>query len=327
MLGCGGIANVHAEVLSKNKEMELVAFCDIIEEKAKSYNIRYAKGSANIYAKYPKMFEKEKLDIVYICLPPFAHTNEVEIAAENNVNIFIEKPIALNLDIARKMVSVTERHSVKTQVGFMSRFGTAIEYFKDLLGAGESGQPVLMTGRYFCNSLHSWWWRDKSKSGGQIVEQIIHLYDLSRYLVGELKSIYCKMDNLLHKDVENYTSEDISASVIKFSNGSLATLAATNCAIPNKWIYDFHLVSKSYTAYFSSPNDASIVSTNVEWENMNEIRSSRDLYKSEALDLIDSIKEDRSTRAPMKEGAKSLSLVLSARNAAEQNKEVQVETI
>jgi len=60
---------------------------------------------------------------------------------------------------------------------------------------------------------------------------------------------------------------------------------------------------------------------------MNEIRSSRDLYKSEALDLIDSIKEDRSTRAPMKEGAKSLSLVLSARNAAEQNKEVQVETI
>jgi predicted dehydrogenase len=327
IIGCGGIANTHARVLSGNKEVSLVAFCDIVEENAKGFNERYAKGKANVYTDYTKMLEKEKLDIVYICLPPFAHSNEVEIAAENHTNVFIEKPIALNLELARKMVKVTEKHSVKTQVGFMSRFGTAVEQFKDLESKGETGNLVLFIGRYFCNSLHSPWWREKSKSGGQVVEQIIHLYDLSRHLMGEPKSVFSKMDNLIHKDVENYTVEDVSASVIKFKNGSLATIAATNCAIPNKWIFDFHVVSKNYTAYFSSPNVASVIKTNVPWENSIEIKSSRDIYEAETLDLISAVKEDKNTKVPMIEGARSLSLVLSVAKSAEENKEVEIEVV
>lgn len=327
IIGCGGIASKHAEVLSSNKEVTLVAFCDIVENNAKSFNEKYARGKASIYTAYSKMLEKEKLDIVYICLPPFAHSDEVEIAAENHTNIFIEKPIALSLELARKMIKVAEKYSIKTQVGFMSRFGTAVEYFRDLVSRGETGDLVLMTGRYFCNSLHSPWWREKSKSGGQVVEQIIHLYDLSRHFMGEPKSVYSKMDNLLHKNVENYTVEDVSASVIKFKNGSLTTIAATNCAIPNKWIFDFHIVSKNYTAYFLSPNNASIVRTNATWENSFEVKSNKDVYEAETLNLINAVKEDKTTRVPMIEGAKSLSLVLSVAKSAEENREVEVEEV
>ncbi|MBO3801864.1 MAG: Gfo/Idh/MocA family oxidoreductase [Thermoproteota archaeon] len=327
IIGCGGIANKHAEVLSRIKEISLVAFCDIIEGNAKSFNEKYAKGKANVYTDYTKMLEKERLDIVYICLPPFAHGNEVEIAAENHTNIFIEKPIALSLELAKNMVRVTEKYSVKTQVGFMSRFGSAVEYFKNLESKDETGNLVLFIGRYFCNSLHSPWWREKAKSGGQVVEQIIHLYDLSRYLMGEPKSTFSKMNNILHKNVENYTIEDVSASVIKFKNGSLATIAATNCAIPNKWIFDFHVVSKNYTSYFLSPNVVSITKTDIPWENSIEIKSDRDLYEAETLDLISAIKENKSTRTPMIEGARSLSLVLSVVKSAEENREVEVEMV
>lgn len=327
IIGCGGIANRHAGVLSNNKEVSLVAFCDIIEENAKSFNEKYAKEKGNVYTDYTKMLEKEKLDIVYICLPPFAHSKEVEIAAENQTNIFIEKPIALSLELAKNMVKVTEKYSVKTQVGFMSRFGTAVEYFKGLESKSETGNLVLFTGRYFCNSLHSPWWREKSKSGGQVVEQIIHLYDLSRYIMGEPRSVFSKMNNLVHKNVENYTVEDVSASVIEFKNGSLAAIAATNCAIPNKWIFDFHVVSKNYTAYFSSPNVASVTKTDVPWENAIEIKSDKDIYEAETLDLISAVKEDKNTRVPMIEGARSLNLVLSVVRSAEEKREVEVEEI
>lgn len=327
ILGCGGIARKHADVLSKNPDITLIAFCDVVENNAKIFNQTYANSKGNVYTDYTKMFEREKLDLVYICIPPFAHCEEVKVASESGTNIFIEKPIALDLELAKKMVAWTEKYDVKTQVGFMLRFGTAVEYMKELLDTGKAGQPVLFIGRYFCNSLHSWWWRDRSKSGGQVVEQVIHVYDLSRYLIGEPKSVFCKMDNILHRKVENYTAEDVSTSFIRFNGGSIASISATNCAIPRKWIFDIHFVTEKYTAYISGPNKASIVRTDVEWENLHDISSNVDTYEAETIDLINSIKEDRPARIPMIEGARSLSLVLSARKSAEQGAEVKIEAI
>src|ERR1043166_4439779 len=66
------------------------------------------------------------------------------------------------------------------------------------------GAPGLMLGKYFCNSLHSPWWRDKAKSGGQIVEQIIHTFDIIRYLLGEPESVFARTANLFHKEVPDY---------------------------------------------------------------------------------------------------------------------------
>ncbi|MBO3800167.1 MAG: hypothetical protein FGF52_03845 [Candidatus Brockarchaeota archaeon] len=121
---------------------------------------------------------------------------------------------------------------------------------------GEAGQAGLFLAKYYCNSLHSPWWRDKSKSGGQVVEQIIHLYDLSRFLIGEPKSVYCVMDNLFHKNVEGYTSEDVSIALIKFKDGCLGSISATNFAIPDRWLYEFEAVTDSLTAYFTDANNA-----------------------------------------------------------------------
>ncbi|MCX8184021.1 MAG: Gfo/Idh/MocA family oxidoreductase, partial [Crenarchaeota archaeon] len=215
LIGCGGIANVHMQVLSNMKDVQLVSFCDIIEDKAREFNAKYAKGSAAVYTDFTRMLERERLDAVYVCLPPFAHSNEVEIAAENGVHVFIEKPIALDMEKARSMVDAARRHGIKTQVGFQLRFGAAVEHFMKMVERGEAGPVGLFLAKYYCNSLHSPWWRDKSKSGGQVVEQIIHLYDLSRFMAGEPRSVYCRMDNLFHKDVEGYTVEDVSVSVLR----------------------------------------------------------------------------------------------------------------
>jgi predicted dehydrogenase len=317
LIGCGGIANRHATILQNLERTELVAFCDIAEERARDFNEKYADGKAKVFSDYHQMFEKEPLDVVYICLPPFAHADEVEVAAGKGVHVFIEKPIALTMELADRMVAATDRAGVKTQVGFMSRFGEAVERVKALLDSGKAGPPGLMLGKYFCNALHAPWWREKEKSGGQIVEQIIHTYDIVRYLLGEPESVFARTANLFHQDVERYTSEDVSATVITFKNGAVATVAGSNGAIPGRWISSYELVAKNLTVSFADANRATLTHTDQQPPKVVEIQGSRDISEAETQDLLDAIEQDRVTRTPMIEGARTLELVLAANRAGE----------
>ncbi|OYT48867.1 lipopolysaccharide biosynthesis protein, partial [Candidatus Bathyarchaeota archaeon ex4484_231] len=83
MIGCGGIARMHAKRLSTLEEAKMTAYADIDVEKAKNFSETYG-GKA--YSDWHEMLDKEKLDIVYICLPPFAHTDEVMVAAEKGIH-------------------------------------------------------------------------------------------------------------------------------------------------------------------------------------------------------------------------------------------------
>jgi predicted dehydrogenase len=327
LIGCGGIANTHMQVLSNVSEVQLVSFCDVVEDRAKEFSNRYAKGNATVYSDFSRMLEREMLDAVYVCLPPFAHMNEVELAAEKGVHVFIEKPIALDMKKARSMVDAAKKHGIKTQVGFQLRFGAAVERFRNMVEYGEAGPVGLFLAKYYCNSLHSPWWRDRSKSGGQVVEQIIHLYDLSRFMAGEPRSVYCKMDNLFHRDVEGYTVEDVSASIIRLKNGGLGVISATNFAIPGKWLHEINIVSRSLTAFFTDANNAVFTPTNRPWEEQITIASRKNLSEAVSMDFLNAIKRDCPTRNPIEEGARSLSLVLSARMSAEEGREVVVEEL
>jgi predicted dehydrogenase len=80
-------------------EVELVAFSDVQADRAKAMAARYG-GRA--YGSWREMLERERLDAVFICLPPFAHEDEVEVAAEKGVHVYIEKPIALSTELGRK---------------------------------------------------------------------------------------------------------------------------------------------------------------------------------------------------------------------------------
>lgn len=323
IIGCGGIANRHASVLSGLEVVNLVAFCDIAEDRAIGFNEKYAESQGKIYTDFAQMYDSEELDVVWICLPPFAHTNEVELAASHGVNVFIEKPIALNMETAGRMVEAVEKYKVKSQVGFMSRFGSVVENVKAMLDSGEAGNAGLMIGKYMCNALHAPWWREKGKSGGQIVEQIIHTYDIVRYFLGEPESVFCRAENIFHKTVENYTSEDASGTVIRFRNGAIATVTGSNGAIPGKWISQYELVATNLTVNFADANNATLYRTDVQPVQEEKLTSDRDLFHAEAMDLLNAIKTDGITRTPIIEGAKTLELVLAASESAETGKIVE----
>ncbi len=322
ILGCGGIANRHAQVLSGLPDIRLVAFCDQEASRAKEFALKYTGGHAACYNDYREMLDRSALDLLYICLPPFAHGDEVADAARRGIHVFIEKPIALESNHAWHMVAAAEAAGIKSQVGFMYRFGEAVCTLKQAITEGTAGPAALMVATYYCNALHAPWWREKSKSGGQTVEQIIHLFDLARYLLGEPRTVYARQANLFHRDVPGYTVEDVSCTTITFASGALASISATNNAIPGRWLARFDAVTRNLTAFFSDINRAVLVQTDKPGNPEVTIDSGRDVFREEALDLIRAIREDRPTRTPLREGALSLDLVLAAQHSALEQREV-----
>lgn len=325
ILGCGSFAHVHARILAAlSDQVEMVAFCSRNPADAQAFAAQYTGGQAAIFTDHRTMFEQAALDLVVICLPPHAHSDEVALAAEHGVHVLIEKPIALTSEQGWRMAEAAERAAIKTQVGFMFRFGEAVERLKTMLDSGEIGMAGLMSARYFCNALHADWWRARDKSGGQIVEQVIHMFDLLRYLLGDPVSVYSRQENLFHRDVPGYTVEDVSATVVGFASGALGVVYATNAAIPGKWINDYRVVAHKLTADFTSANQATFVFTDDTSRPPLVIDSQRDFRLAQTQDLLTAIRTGGDTRTPLREGARTLDLVLAAARSGETHAEVRL---
>lgn len=325
ILGCGSFAHKHASVLkSLPEQYELVAFCDRHPERVGAYAKRYGHASTGVFTDHNQLLAQAGLDVLVITLPPYGHTDEVEQAARRGIHIFIEKPIALTSETAWDMVRAVESAGVQSQVGLMLRFGAAVDALKRKIASGEAGPVGLMSARYFCNSLHSPWWRIRAKSGGQLVEQVIHMIDLMRYLMGDAELVFSLQDNVFHQDVADYTVEDVSGTVMKFPGGGIGVIYATNGAIPGKWINDYRVVARNLTAEFQDANQATFTYTQGGEPRSETVSSEQDMYRLQMIDLHEAIRTGGQTRTPMREGALTLDLALAATESAQSGSVVQL---
>jgi len=323
-LGCGGIASAHAKTLAQLPQARMVAFCDIQRERAERFSRDYAGGEGAVYTKFREMYDAADLDAVYICLPPFAHTNEVELAAARGLHVFIEKPIALDMRTANRMVQAVAKAKVKSQVGFVFRFGDAVNRMKAMLDSGEAGPAGLIIGKYLCSMHGLPWWREVKTSGGQIVEQIIHLYDVIRFLMGDVAAVSCGLDNFFHRREKDYTIEDVSASLLTFKSGAFGLVAGSNGAVPSQWMVQYELIAQKRTAIFQNANTATLHYTDSGYPEQVTISTEKDLMKAENVDFIEAIRKNGPTHVPIIEGLKSLELVLAAKKSAETGQPVRL---
>ena len=220
-IGVGGIAHSHLGRLSQIKEARIVALCDVVKEKAEESAKTY---QAIAYTDYKEMLDKQNLDAVFISLPPFAH-GDVEIdLAQRGIPFFIEKPVNLYLEKARKVEKIVKEKNLITSVGYVLRYMDIVEKAKDFL---KDKKIALVLGRYFGEvpGAGKGWYSRKEKSGGQIVEQATHIVDLMRYLAGEIDYLYGQGFSGLNK-LENYNVEDASIVTMHFKKGALGSLTS-----------------------------------------------------------------------------------------------------
>ncbi|SDJ58700.1 Predicted dehydrogenase [Nonomuraea jiangxiensis] len=175
------------------------------------------------------------LDAVYVCVPPFAHGNPELDVLSCNLPIFVEKPLSLDLQTAEIIASEIERRSLPSAVGHHWRYLDIAARAHDLL----AGRPVrLALGHWLDKVPPVAWWLDRGRSGGQIVEQAVHVLDLARLLVGEVTMVHAvpcgttPIDGEVNGEV-NGEVDRATAAVLRFADGA-AGLLATSCLLTRK---------------------------------------------------------------------------------------------
>lgn len=309
LLGTGYMAGVHGKNLAALEGVSVVAVCGTSLDKAKEFSAKQLGGTTAAYADFAKMLASEKLDGVVVTLPPYAHSGQVELAAANGLHLLIEKPIALTVERAESQVAACQKAGIVTQVGYHLRFSPIIARLRELIASGEAGRPTLFNAQYFCNNLHGPWWRDVRKSGGQVFEQCIHLYDMALHLFGPVNKAVGELANLTHTHLPDYTVEDTSASLLTFKNGAIGSIVASNCAIPWSWDNTFTAIFANLTVKFFSASKAELTFTKNGEPKSELIETTENPYALLAKDWVDAIRENRKTIAPIEDGLASLKLV------------------
>jgi len=223
-VGIGWIAGTHMDALSQLEDAQPVAFCDLDSGRAERAAARFG-GRA--YTDWRAMLDAESLDALYICLPPHGHDGVEIAAAERGIHLFVEKPVARDLDYARRVEEAIHKAGVICSVGYHFRYYGAIERAKERL----QGLPVLMVKGAWDGGMPTGtlWWRTYAHSGGQLVEQTTHIFDLARYLVGEIVEVFTFSQNnpaLLHHPDGDIAVADVVC--LKFANGAVGVITNTN---------------------------------------------------------------------------------------------------
>jgi len=317
LLGCGGIGARHAgAVAALPEDMELVACCGRDAEKTRAF----AEGhNSAAYTDLDAMLRRERPDLVIATLPPYSRGGEIERVARAGVHLLVEKPIALGQQAADAMVADVSAAGVVAAIGFMYRFGDAVRRWK----AADTGRVGLYAGAYHCNALHADWWREEAKSGGQILEQVIHQIDLIRHLMGEPDTVYARRTNFAHHDTPGYDVEDISAIAFGWDDGRIATLGASNIAVPGVWHKEWAVYAERMTGRFTSWNDAVLTRTVGEVV-AEDIAGATDPFVAQLADVHRAIVSGSAPYIPLAEGAASLKLALAARQSADERREIRL---
>ncbi len=316
-IGAGGIAGLHADRLKNVEDAEIAAFADIVRGKAEE---KAAKYGGRAYTDWREMLSREELDVVYICTPPYARGSETIEAAEKGIHVFVEKPIALSLDLAVEIAEAVERTGVKSQVGYVWRHTSGINEARRLVKAGELGRIGLFAAKYLGDML--WvartehWWKDIRKSGGHVVEQVTHTYDSLRYIMGEVEEVCAYSNRFASLEDESWSVEDAHVAILKLRGGAIACVYSTACA--PAWLQGWCIVGEKGLVELPDPFT---VELRIRGEEPKKMEARGDPYLAESLELFRAIKEDSKTRAPIREGVETLKLTLAVRRSFESSGE------
>jgi predicted dehydrogenase len=342
ILGTGGIAARHAgAVAALSSQMELVACCGRPqpgngtpqvgsgEPRPTTAGTRpklaefAAKFACAPYSDFDRMLQEQRLDLLIVALPPYAHAGQVERAAAASVHLLVEKPIALTMDRALSMLSAVKRAGVVGACGFMYRFGDAVRRWDAEAVAGATGRVGMFVGQFHCNALHADWWREQAKSGGQAVEQLIHIVDLARHQLGEPQSVYARGSNCFHRGVDRYDSDDVSAMILGYDDGRVGVLNATNGAIPGKWDKSWQVIAERMTGHFTGWNTGTLTRTQGE-PHAERVDTQSDVFVAQLADIAEAIASARPPRVTLDDGAQTLRIVLAARESIAQRREIRL---
>jgi predicted dehydrogenase len=227
MIGAGRVARNHARAITRHiAGARIAAIVDPVvpvrEETAAEFGIERQFDALEI------ALEKASFDAVVVTTPTPTHLPITALAAEHKKHVFLEKPMALNLQQCDEIMEVAQRNSVLLQLGFMRRFDPEFVAAAQRIEAGEIGRPMMIKTNTHGPGLPPAWARDLSTSNGMLAEVNSHDWDTARWLMGsDYERVYTEVANFkgpAHQvDTPNFY--DNALVNIKFESGGLGLIS------------------------------------------------------------------------------------------------------
>ena len=247
IIGCGGIANQkHFPALKNNSDLcEIVAFCDIIRERAEKAAAEFGAVGAKVYTDYHELLANPEVEVVHVCTPNVSHSEITVAAFEAKKHVYCEKPMSHSPEEAQRMVDAWRKSGMQFTVGYQNRFRPEVQNLHAACEAGDLGE--IYYGKAHAvrrRGVPTWGvFMDKAKQGGGPLIDIgthaldITLWCMNNYDVDSVTgSVFYKLGKLQQAtegnlfgpwDPKTYEVEDSAMGFIKMKNGAAITLEAS----------------------------------------------------------------------------------------------------
>lgn len=258
IIGCGGIANgKHMPSLKKIGKAEMVAFCDIIPERAEKAKADYGTPDAKVYTDYRELLEDKTIDVVHVCTPNRSHSFITVDALEAGKDVMCEKPMAINSVEAKKMIDAAHRTGRLLTIGYQSRQRNDAQLMKQECLDGTFGEIYYAKAIAIRRRAVPTWgvfMNEYEQGGGPLIDIGTHALDLTLWMMDNYKPKMClgtsyhKLSNLPPDlqgnawgawDEKSMTVEDSAFGFVVMENGATIMLEsswALNYADPREAI-------------------------------------------------------------------------------------------
>ncbi|MFM9946240.1 MAG: Gfo/Idh/MocA family protein [Bacteroidia bacterium] len=225
LIGCGRIAQRHAEHISKRGI--LAAVCDTATEKADELASKY---NAKVYYSLESLLADDiVIDVAAICTPNGLHAEHSIACLNAGYNVLCEKPMALSAADCGKMIQAAERNNKRLFSIKQNRFNPPVAAVKKIIDEGKLGKIYSVQLSCFWNRnedyYHNSWKGTQNLDGGTLYTQFSHFIDLLYWMIGDVKSAKAFTNNYAHKGIIEF--EDTGVVILEFTNGAVGTVNYT----------------------------------------------------------------------------------------------------
>lgn len=338
IIGCGRISPNHIAAALANK-LDIVALCDVYESKMadtiQKFNLT---NDTKQYTDYKEMLENEKPELVAICTESGKHGQIALDCLDAGANLIIEKPIALSLEEADKIIEKANEKKIKVCACHQNRFNKSIQKIREAIEDNRFGRLLHGTAHVRWNRGEDYYkqapWRGTwEQDGGALMNQCIHNIDLLRWMMGnEITEVVGLTDNLIHEYID---AEDLGMALLKFSNGSYGIIEGTTNIYPRNLEETLYIFGEKGTVKVGGKS----VNLIEEWQFADNLDDSEDIKEKYSenppnvygfghtplyVDMVNAIRNDRQPYVTAYDGRNALELVLAIYKSAAEGKSIKL---
>lgn len=334
VIGCGSIAKYrHLPEYAANEHVEVVAVCDIIEERVNEFAKEY---NAKAYTDYKELLADDSIDVISVCLPNYLHAPASIAASNAGKHVLVEKPMATSRGEAEAMIEAAKENGKKLMIGHNQRFVSSHEKAKEIIASGEIGKIYSFRTAFghpgpegwSVDGRDSWFFNKEEAFIGAMGDLGVHKTDLMRFILGEE---FVEVASFVETNAKEDTDiDDNAVCILKTESGIIGTLAASWAYTADQDNSTVIYGEKAIIRLEDDPNYSLIVQyTNgevVKYE-LGAIQTNDEggQHTSHVIDsFVESIVNDTDVAVPGEEGMKSLQVVLSALESNETKKIVKI---